>query len=316
MEIAPCYSRARFSALFRSEGGVLARLVDINGHIVPSEQALVSAWDHGLLYGDGVYETLRTYDGVPFLLDRHLARLRRSADRIRIPFEALPVDAAEEVSRTLLAAQGNEESLIRILVTRGPGPLGYAPELCPRPSLLVYVLEFSPPSEAVRSAGIKAALVEVRRNPKRALDPEIKSNNLLNNILAGQQAHARGAEEGILLNLDGHVAECTTSNIFAVRGGRVLTPPVSAGILEGLTREFLLETAARHAIPCAEETILPEELLGADEVFLTSTTREVMPVVRIDETVVGAGVPGPVTRRLMDLFHAAALASNASHAHR
>ena len=286
----------------------MSRWVSINGQIVPGEQAFVSAWDHGLLYGDGVYETLRTYAKRPFLLERHLARLRRSAERLLLPWAALPVDPGEEVARTLHAASDNEESLVRVLVTRGVGPLGYAPDLCPRPGLLIYVLEFTPPSGAVRERGVKVAMTTVRRNPKSALDPEIKSNNLLNTILAGQQAHARGADEGVLLNVNGEVAECTTSNIFIVSGGTVQTPPVSAGILEGLSREVTLELCRKHGIPAEEKTILPAELLSADEAFLTSTTREILPIVTVDDRSVGDGRPGPVTRKLMALFHEAARA--------
>ncbi len=281
----------------------VSRWVSINGQILPGEQAFVSAWDHGLLYGDGVYETLRTYSGRAFLLDRHLARLRRSAERILLPWAALPVDPGEEIRRTLHAASDNEESLVRVVVTRGVGPLGYAPELCPKPGLLIYVLEFTPPSGEARERGVTVAMTTIRRNPKSALDPEIKSNNLLNTILAGQQAHARGADEGVLLNMAGEVAECTTSNVFIVRGGEVITPPVSAGILEGLSREVALELCRAHGVPAFEKTIQPEALFGADEAFLTSTTREILPIVRVDDRRIGDGRPGPVTRRLMTLFH-------------
>src|SRR5262245_5537740 len=166
----------------RAGGPALPRLVNISGHIVPAEQALVSAYDHGFLYGDGVYETLRTYDGVPFLLDRHLARLRRSAGRIRISWEELPVDPADELRKALLAA-ANPESLIRIVLTRGVGPFGYDPNGCGKPTLLVYVQPFEPPPDSLYGQGGKAVVVSVRRNPTIALDPYIKSSNLLNNIL-------------------------------------------------------------------------------------------------------------------------------------
>jgi len=291
----------------------VSRLVNINGHIVPAEQANISAYDHGFLYGDGVYETLRTYQGVPFLLDGHLARLRRSAGLIRIDWERLPVEPSEEVRKTLLAAD-NEESLIRLAVSRGVGPLGYDPALCPKPSLLVYVQPFDQPPEALYQDGARALIVTVRRNPPAALNPYVKSMNLLNNILAAMEALEKGAEEGIMLNLSGNVAEGSNTNVFAVRGGRLLTPPLAAGILDGLTREHVISLCLRAGIPCEETDIRPEELLSADECFLTSTTRELVPIVLIDGRPIGSGKPGPLTKRLLALFRAAVKEATGGHA--
>jgi branched-chain amino acid aminotransferase len=293
----------------------VARLVNINGHIVPAEQAHVSAYDHGFLYGDGVYETLRTYGGVPFLLDRHLARLRRSAERVRIPWDRLPVDPAEELRKALLAA-GNKESLIRLAVTRGVGPFGYDPAVCPRPSYLVYVEEFTPPAERLYREGGRAIIVNVRRNPAVALDPHIKSMNLLNNILASMEAHDRGADEGIMLNLEGNIAEGSNTNVFAVRSGRVLTPPLSAGILEGLTREIVLSIGRGSEIPCGEQDLSPKDLLSSEECFLSGTTKELMPIVQVDGQAIGPGRPGPVTTRLLGLFRDAARRATLGHASR
>ena len=290
----------------------MSRLVNISGHIMPAEQALVSAYDHGFLYGDGVYETLRTYDGIPFLLEGHLARLRRSAARIRILWEDLPVDPAEELRKSLLAA-ANGESLIRIVLTRGVGPFGYDPRGCGKPTLLVYVQPFETPPPSLYESGGRAVIVSVRRNPALALDPYIKSSNLLNNILGAIEAHEKGADEGIMLNLAGQVAEGSMTNVFLARAGRVATPPLSAGILDGLTREFVLGLCRDAGIPAEERDILPEELFAADEVFITSTTREVAPITRIDGRPIGAGRPGPLTGRLRGLFHAAVEALKAVH---
>jgi branched-chain amino acid aminotransferase len=284
----------------------VARRVNINGQIFPPEEAHIAVFDHGFLYGDGVYETLRTYGGVPFLLDAHLGRLRRSASRLSIDLEKMPVDPKAELARTIRAS-GNAESMIRLVITRGTGPFGYSPSLCPHPNFLAFVQEFEPAPESAYRDGISMAVVSVRRNPQAALDPHIKSINLLNNILAAIEAKSRGVDEGILLNLSGRVAESSMSNIFIVSAGRVLTPPVSAGILDGLTRDFLLGVCRAAGIPAAEEDLTPEDLTRAEECFLTSTTREVLPVTTIDGRAIGSGAPGPLTRRLMTLFHEKAL---------
>ena len=284
----------------------MSRRVNINGQIFPPEEAHIPVFDHGFLYGDGVYETVRTYSGVPFLLDAHLGRLRRSASRISIDLDKLPVDPKAELIRTLRAAE-NAESMIRLVITRGTGPFGYSPALCPHPSFFAFVQEFEPAPKASYRDGIAMAIVSVRRNPQAALDPHIKSINLLNNIMAAIEAKALGVDEGILLNLSGHVAESSMSNIFVVCGREVVTPPLSAGLLDGLTRDLLLGVCREAGIPAAERDLLPEDLFQAAECFLTSTTREVLPVTRIDGRTIGSGTPGPVTLKLITLFHQKAM---------
>ena len=291
----------------------MTRLVNITGHIVPSEQALVSAYDHGFLYGDGVYETLRTYGGVPFLLEGHLKRLRRSADMIRISWADLPVDPAEELRRALVAA-GNSESLVRLALTRGSGPFGYDRTRCQKPNFLVYVEPFEPPSPQLYEEGATARIVSVRRNPTSALDPHIKSMNLLNNILAAMEAFEHGADEAFMLNLLGNVAESCSANIFIVRDGKVLTPPLSAGILDGLTRAHLLDLCRQEGIPAEETDFRGEDIHSAEECFVTSTTREVMPIARVDGRAVGQGKPGPSSLRLLDLFRASTSPADGGHA--
>lgn len=276
----------------------------INGEIVPAEAARVSVLDNGFTFGDGVYETLRTYDGRPLRLGAHLARLRRSADRIGI---AIPIDDAEMTARlrALLGRAGHKDSFIRFLVTRGVGDISYHFDRIQGPTFVIIVKPFEPYPEEQYTQGIPLAIVSVRRNHPASLDPAIKSCNLLNNILAVREAQAKGAVEAILLNHAGEVAECASSNIFAVRGGSVVTPPLSAGILAGVTRDIVLEIGAEIGLDMREETLSVAQLMAADEVFITSSLKEAAPVRAIDNQTIGSGRPGPITRRIEAAFHAA-----------
>ena len=204
----------------------------------------------------------------------------------------------------LAGPSGVEEAYIRILVTRGVGDLSYNPAACPQPSLVIIVKPFPGQPERTFSQGIKIALVSVRRNHPQALNPEIKSNNLINNALAMQEAIRRGAEEALMLNQAGELAECAQSNVFLVRGGAVRTPPLTAGLLPGVTREYVLELAASLGLDAREARLTPDDLQAADEVFITGTTREVTPVVAVDNHRVGEGTPGPITTKLLSEFRA------------
>ncbi|HEY7510418.1 MAG TPA: aminotransferase class IV [Vicinamibacteria bacterium] len=279
----------------------LGFFASVNGQVVPAEEARVSVLDHGFTFGDAVYETLRTYAGRPFRLDRHLSRLRASAARLGI---AVPEDDRELAARldALLARAGNAESYIRVIVTRGEGDLSYNFDRVKGPTVVMAVKPFQGPPPSHYADGIDVIVAAVRRNHPLALDPVIKSCNLLNNILAVREAQARGAAEALLLNHAGEVAEGASTNVFAARAGAVVTPPLTAGILAGITREIVLELAPRAGVAAREETLAPEALLAADEVFLTSTTREVVPVRRVDGRPIGDGRPGPITRRLMAAF--------------
>jgi branched-chain amino acid aminotransferase len=276
--------------------------VNINGRIHDSATACIPVFDHGFLYGEGVYETLRTYGRRPFLFDRHAARLRRSAARIALPVPGSDDDLRREVGRTLDARGESGEAYIRILLTRGVGDLTYRPSACPTPTLVVLVKAFTPQPDEVYERGVTIALVDVRRNHRDTVNPMIKSNNLLNNALAMQQAYARGADEALMCNLDGYLVECAQSNIFLVRHGELLTPPLADGLLPGITRSCVLEIAASVGIPAMEVSLPPSALGTAQEAFLTGTTREVTPVVAVDDRRIGTGVPGPVTRRLLAEF--------------
>jgi branched-chain amino acid aminotransferase len=275
----------------------------VNGEIVPLEKARVRVLDNGFLFGDSVYEVLRTYGGRPFESGRHFRRLRTSAARLGID---LPITDGELLDRlrALLSRAGSGESYVRIVVTRGVGDSSYDFDAVSGPTVVMVQKALASPPRWHYEEGIRVAVVDVRRNHPKSLDPAIKSSNLLNNILAVRAARARGAEEPLLLNLDGLLAEGASTNVFLTEGGRLRTPPLSAGILGGITREVVLEVAASLGVDCDEQPVTLETLLGADEVFLSSTTREVVPVRQVDETTVGDGRPGPVTRRLMDAFAA------------
>jgi len=276
----------------------------VNGTVVPAAEARVSVLDNGFTFGDSVYETLRTYGGRPFALGRHLRRLRSSAGRIGV---ALPLsdEVMGERLAALLAAAANPESYIRMIVTRGVGDISYHFDRVQGPTVVMAVKPYVPLSDRDYTEGVAASLVSLRRNAPEALDPAIKACNLLNNILAVQEAQSKGAIEAIMLNRHGEVAEGAGSNVFLVRHGEVLTPPLSAGILSGITREVLFEVALEDGVTIRERTLWPDDLWSADEAFFTSTLKELAPIRAIDGRPVGTGAPGPLTLRLLAAFRAA-----------
>jgi branched-chain amino acid aminotransferase len=275
----------------------------VNGIVMPAEEARVSVLDNGFAFGDSVYEVLRTYGGLAFEPGRHFRRLRASATRLGISLPASDASLLAQVD-ALVARAGGGESYIRIVVSRGLGDCSYDFDKVQGPTVVMIQKPLPPYPARHYREGIKVAAVDVRRNHPRALDPAIKSSNLLNNILAVREARSRGGEEPVLLNLDGFVAEGASTNVFLARGGTVFTPPLSAGILAGITREVVLELLPGLGIPFREEPLRLEDLLGADEAFMTSTTREVVPVRQVDDAVIGAGRPGPLTSRVMEAFAA------------
>ncbi|MFQ5877083.1 MAG: aminotransferase class IV [Acidobacteriota bacterium] len=281
----------------------MSERINVNGAITPPERASISPLDRGFLYGDAVYETILARGGRPFRLREHLDRLRRSADRLAIPHRSAPVDVEREVLRTL-EASGIGPAAVRVVLSRGVGPLGYDPAPCGPPTVVVQVRELPPtPREWLRE-GIDVAVVSVERNPVGALDPAIKSCNLLNNLLAWMEARALGACEPILLNRDGRVAEGASSNVFIAREGRLLTPSSEDGILRGITRDIVLDLARRDGLEAAEAGLLPDDLRRADEAFITSTLKGILPVRRCDGWPVHHGRPGPLTLRLMERYEA------------
>src|SRR5215203_7104734 len=281
--------------------------VYVNGTIKPAHEAVVPVYDHGFLYGEGVYETLRTYNKVPFLYDRHLHRLRASAERIRLPVPFGDADMASWIDRTVAAAGEMQEAYIRILFTRGVGELNYDPRSTPDPTVVIIVKPLEEPPARVFNDGINICLVAILRNHPGSVNPLIKANNLLNNALAMQEANRRGGEEGLMCNYRGELSECSQANFFIVRNGVALTPRTDAGLLEGLTRSFLFEVGQHVGVEVRNEILFPTDLESADEAFITSTTRELSPVTRVDDRVLGSGKPGPVTMKLLKGYRARTL---------
>jgi branched-chain amino acid aminotransferase len=294
--------------------------VNLDGRIVPPAEAVVSVFDRGFLYGDSVYEVIRTYGGAPFELDAHLRRLAGSAERIGLvpPWDA--ARTAREVARTLEQARGGEppepgaapwnagERYVRVVMTRGAGEIGLDPALAVDPRAIVIVRPIqAPPLEAYRR-GVGACVVGVQRIAPQAIDPAAKTGNYLNSVLAVREARAAGAYEALLLDRDGFVTEGSTSNVFAVKDGRLATPPADVGILEGVTRGLVLALARAAGIATGEARLRPADLEAADELFITSTVREIVPVTALGSRPVGGGEPGPVTRRLHALFRERAAA--------
>jgi branched-chain amino acid aminotransferase len=267
--------------------------VFLDGAIVPESEARISVYDHGFLYGDGIYETMRSYEGVVFMLDRHLERLRRSASliKLRLPEDAYLKDAVLRALRSNKLA----DAYVRITVSRGKGPIGLDPGLCGEPTLIVFAEQFRPYPESLYREGVKLIIAGTRRNLAAAIDPKIKSLNFLNNILAKIEAKEMGAYEAVMLNGEGFMAEGTVSNIFFVAGGALCTPSAEAGILDGITRELVIGLALREDIDVREGKFKPEELLCASEAFFTNTTSEVMPVSAVGEKKYRVG---EITKRL------------------
>lgn len=278
--------------------------VYVNGTITDAHNAVVPIFDHGFLFGEGVYETLRTYQREPFLFESHMHRLRQSASLLALEVPLGDADLLSRIRQTMDAHRGStlDEAYIRILLTRGVGDLSYNPAATPTPTLVIIVKPFLAPAEKTFTHGIRVSLVSVRRNHPQALNPLIKSNNLLNNALAMQEALRRGADEALMQNQAGELAECSQSNFFIVRGGVAMTPPLAAGLLPGITRQFVLTLAADAGIPAEETRLTPADLLTADEAFITGTTREVTPVVGVDDRPIGRGIPGEITKALLTRF--------------
>lgn len=272
----------------------------INGALVPAHEARVSVFDHGLLYGDGVFEGIRFYRGKAFRLDAHLARLERSAAAIRL---VLPGDRAALVQAVTatIAAYGQPNGYLRLIVTRGEGRLGLDPTSCTRPSIIIIADELAVVPQAVRDHGARVIIAATRRLAPDGLDPRIKSLNYLNHILARIEATNAGADEAILLNQRGHVAEGSAENVFIVRDDELLTPPATEGALEGITRMAVLETANAAGLRWREATLSPYDLYTAEECFLTGTGAELIPVREVDGRPLHH-CPGPFYARLCEGF--------------
>jgi len=276
--------------------------VYINGQLLPKEDARISVYDHGLLYGDGVFEGLRSYAGNVFRLDAHLERLWNSAKAIWLEIPMTREAMAKAVVDTLRANQ-IDDGYIRLIVTRGAGSLGLDPNRTSDPQVIIITDHIQLYPKEVYEKGLEIVTVSTLRNHPAALSPRIKSLNYLNNILAKIEGLQAGCIEALMLNTRGEVAECTGDNIFLVRGGVLQTPPVDAGILEGITREAVMDLARERGIAVREMPLTKHDVYIADECFLTGTAAEVIPVVKVDSRRIGAGTPGPITCDLRERFH-------------
>ena len=274
----------------------------IDGQFYDKENAKISVFDHGLLYGDGVFEGIRFYNGRVFRLDEHIARLFDSAKAICLDPGLGQAEITEAVLETI---RQNElrDGYVRLVVTRGCGDLGLNPALCPRATIFIIASKITlyPPDKYEN--GLHVITCSTRRIPHGALSPMVKSLNYLNNVLAKIEAAQAGAGEGLMLNEQGYVAECTGDNIFTVKNGRIFTPPISSGALAGVTRGVVFEIAAEFGLPISEPEMTRYDIYTADECFLTGTAAEVIPAVRLDNRVIGTGNPGPIPKRLIARFH-------------
>lgn len=280
----------------------MSESVYVNGKFVPRSEAKVSVFDRGYLYGDGVFEGIRGYNGRIFRLDQHLERLYRGAKAITLDIPLTPEELKDVIIETV---RHNElrDCYIRVVVSRGEGDLGLNPMNCHTPATIVVIVSHIAlyPQE-VYEQGLDLVTCTTRRNLLTALNPEIKSLNYLNNILARIEVVRAGAHEGLMLNHLGFVAEATGDNVFIVRGGVLRTPPAHTGILEGITRQVVLELAEEMGLPAREEEMTLYEVYTADECFLTGTAAEIVPVARTDGRIIGDGKPGPITKRLRERF--------------
>lgn len=273
--------------------------VNIDGRIVDARDAVVSVLDHGFVYGEGVYETLRTYNRQPFLFEPHVTRLRASAAQIALDVPYSDQELLTRITQTVDALSATGEAYARVLLTRGVGELTYDPAACPTPTLVIIVKPLVEPPAHQFDEGTTVSLVSVVRNYTGSVHPRIKSNNLLNNALAMQEAIKHRATEALMRNYRGEIVECSLSNFFIVKNGIVKTPALECGLLGGITRQFLFEIGQELGLPFSEAILHDEDVFTADEAFLTSTTQEVTPVVRVDRRVIGAGTPGPITKQLL-----------------
>ena len=276
-------------------------LIFIDGEFLPRAEAKISVFDHGVLYGDGVFEGIRCYNGYVFKLDEHLERLYDSAKslmlQIPIPIEAMKQNVLETLRRNQL-----HEGYIRLIVTRGIGDLGLDPDKCERPSVIIIADKIKLYPQHFYDNGLEVVTVSVRRNYAEAINPRIKSLNYLNNILAKIEAKQSGAAEALMLNNDGYVVECSGDNIFWVKNEIIVTPPSYIGILEGVTRNSVIALAREAGFQVEERVFTRHDLYIADECFLTGTAAEVIPVVKLDQRVIGNGEPGKVTQKLIAAF--------------
>ena len=273
----------------------------LDGKLVDEADAKVSVFDHGLLYGDGVFEGIRFYNGRVFKLEEHMDRLYDSAKVICLEIPMSKADLTQALVDTV-RANGERDGYIRLVITRGVGDLGINPKLCAKPSIIIISAKIKMYSEEMYRDGLEIITCATRRTSQAAVPPAVKSLNYLNNIMAKIEAHQAGVPEALMLNEAGYIAECTADNFFMVKGGTLFTPPVSAGALRGITRGTILELAEETGVPIKETELTRYDVFVADECFLTGTGAEMVGVVKVDSRVIGDGKPGPITQALLEKF--------------
>jgi branched-chain amino acid aminotransferase len=276
-------------------------LIYLDGQIVPESQAKISVFDHGVLYGDGVFEGIRFYNGRVFRLEQHMRRLFDCARAILLNVAMTPEEMTKATCDTI-RANGLRDGYIRLVITRGVGPMGLSPYKCPKPSVFIIAASIQLYPEKAYETGLTMATVATRRPSHDILSPQVKSLNYLNNVMAKVEAIQAGAEEGLMLNDVGLVAECTGDNIFIVRDGVISTPPLTAGALDGITRGAVFDIAQELSVPIRERDLSRHDVFTADECFLTGTAAEVIAAVKLDQRVIGTGKPGAITRRIIARF--------------
>jgi branched-chain amino acid aminotransferase len=280
----------------------MALKIWLDGKLVDKNDAKISVYDHGLLYGDGVFEGIRVYAGKIFECDAHLRRLYDSAKAIRLEIPHKPDEIRAAIEQTF-RANNFTECYVRLVVTRGVGTLGIDPKKCANPSVFIIADLIAVYPTELYQQGMAVITASVMRNHPNVLSPRVKSLNYLNNVLARIEANDAGVPEAVMLNHLGNVAECTADNLFIVREGEVQTPGTADGILEGVTRKVIMQLCKSHGVPCVEKTLQRHDLYIADEMFVTGTGAEVMPVTKIDGRQLGTGVVGPITKKLTEAFH-------------
>lgn len=279
----------------------MPKIVYMNGEFVPEEEAKVSVWDHGFLYGDGVFEGIRAYNGRIFKLKEHVKRLFESAKSIMLDINMTEKEMCKAIIQTV---KKNElkDAYIRVVVSRGVGDLGLDPNNCTKPRIVIIASSITLFSDELYQNGLEVVSVATRRNAHEALNPKIKSLNYLNNVLVKIEANLAGVKEALMLNAEGYVAEGSGDNVFIIKDGVIYTPPPYAGILNGITRQVVMELALKEGYTVKEELFTRHDVYIADECFLTGTAAEIIPVVKVDGRSIGEGKPGEITKHLMELF--------------
>src|SRR3989338_6416612 len=285
-------------------------VINLNGKMVLLHKAMIPVMDHGFLYGDSVYDTFRTFSGYPLQLSEHIHRLFRSAARLQLKSPVSHKKIMAEIFRTLSVYWRRfkkEDVYIRVILSRGYGNIGFDLRLCPHPALIIIVKEIPQLSKKLYETGISVAIVPTLRNNPKSLDPNIKSGNYLNNLLAYLDAKKQKAQDAVMQNYKGEITEATTSNIFIIKRGILYTPSLESGLLKGLIRTLLIDMARKNHLKCIEKKITKQELLNADECFLCGSIKCILPVTSCNHKKIGSGKPGPITQKLMRLFPTAVM---------